>query len=180
MPEQADKPTPANADAFELVRFYYDRGLARSLLGRYQDALTDPHKALEAAKGRLELREVACLRQFQGLQYVYMGDPKRALDVFLAMAREVDRPGVKGWLFNTYRWISWNLLRFGDVDRAGAYLRKAQALMGEARSWPAYPVYGNSWHADIEEQRHTCTKPGEDLATRKLRTGAQRSSSAPC
>jgi tetratricopeptide (TPR) repeat protein len=115
--EQADRPTPANADAFELVRFYYDRGLARSLLGRYQDALTDAEKALEAAKGRLELGQVARLRQFQALQYVYMGDPKRARDVFLAMAREVDRPGVKGWLFNTYRWISWNLLRFGDVDR---------------------------------------------------------------
>jgi hypothetical protein len=23
--------------------------------------------------------------------------------------------------------------------------------MGEVRSWPAYPIYGNSWHADIEE-----------------------------
>src|SRR5205807_1688245 len=95
--------------------------------------------------------EMARLRQFQALQYRYLGNPKKSLEVFLTMAREVDRPGVKGWLFNAYRFIGWNLLKLGKLDQADAYVHKAQALLGEARSWPGFALYGNSWQGEVEE-----------------------------
>jgi hypothetical protein len=46
----AEASPSASASAAELAQFYYDRGAARELLGRNQEALDDGLKALDAAK----------------------------------------------------------------------------------------------------------------------------------
>jgi tetratricopeptide (TPR) repeat protein len=148
---EADEPSPAGADAAALARFYYKRGEARSVLGRYADAIADADKALAAGRGHLPPNEISLILQLQGLQYSYMGDPKRALELFLTRAREAIASGNKGPLFNTYHFISSILIHTGDLSQAEAYVRKVQALLSEARSWRPYALYGSNWQAEVSE-----------------------------
>jgi CHAT domain-containing protein len=147
----ADQPPPAGAGAAALARFYYKRGEARSVLGRYADALADADSAFAAGKGHLPPTELGLIRQLQGLQYSYMGDPKKALELYLTRAQEAIQTGNKGSLFNTYRYISGLLIHTGDLSQAETYVRKVQALMSEARTWAAFPLYGSNWQAELHE-----------------------------
>jgi CHAT domain-containing protein len=151
MRAEADQPPPPGAAAAALARFYYKRGEARSVLGRYTDAIADVEAALAAGKGRLPPIEFSLIRQLQATQYLYMGDPKKALEIFLTRAREAIQSGNKGPLFNTYRHISSILIHTGDLVQAETYVRKSQALLSEARSWGSFALYGSNWQAEVFE-----------------------------
>jgi CHAT domain-containing protein len=151
MRAEADQPPPTGGGAAALARFYYKRGEARSVLGRYADALADADSALAAGKGHLPPNEISLIRQLQGLQYTYMGDPGKALELFLTRAREAVQAGNKGPLFNTYHFISSILIHTGDLSQAETYVRKSQALLSEARTWSSFPLYGSNWQAEVSE-----------------------------
>jgi tetratricopeptide (TPR) repeat protein len=91
------------------------------------------------------------LVQGLGIQHSFAGDPKKALEVFLRMVREADAKGTRGWLFNGYRHIADFYAAVGDFNQAEAYVRKNNALLGEARGWKTYIGFRRaSWHADVE------------------------------
>ena len=85
--------TPPKAGAVDLAQFYYDRGNARALLARNREALADGQKALEVGRGAIETRQVSRIRQFVGLQYHALGDPKQALAVSQSIVRDGNAPG---------------------------------------------------------------------------------------
>jgi CHAT domain-containing protein len=155
----ADAQPPSGLARDKLARFYYERGQARSFLGRLNDAIADANKALEVARGAVELNQLGRLMQFAGLQYSAAGDPKRALDIFVRQGREMDGPGAKGYQFDSNRQIASIYLQMGDVGQAEAYLRRNTALIVEARTsglpgWRAsYPGLGQSWEAIVESHR---------------------------
>jgi CHAT domain-containing protein len=147
----ADQTPPVGATPADLARFYYKRGEARSELGRHADALSDAEAALAAGKGRLSAGEMSPMRQLQGMEYSFLGDPKKALEAFLLRAREAATGQNKGPLFNSYRWIGSILIHMGDLAQAETYLRKSQALLTEARTWNGFPLYGSNWQAELYE-----------------------------
>jgi hypothetical protein len=75
--EAAEASPPATATAAALAQFYYDRGAARALLGRNQDALDDGMKALDAAKKSGEFLRVTRVMQFIGFRYRGLATPRR-------------------------------------------------------------------------------------------------------
>jgi CHAT domain-containing protein len=155
----ADAVPPAGASREKLARFYYDRGGARSALGRLGDAIADANKALETGRGAVELNLLGRLMQFAGLQYSAAGDPKRALEIFLRQGREMDAPGAKGYQFDSYRQIASIYLQMGDVAQAEAYLRRNMALIVEARTsglpgWrTSYAGMGQAMESTVEAHR---------------------------
>ena len=155
----ADAHPPSGLARDKLARFYYERGQARSFLGRLNDSIADANKALETARGAVELNQLGRLMQFAGLQYSAAGDPKRALEIFVRQGREMDGPGAKGYQFDSNRQIASIYLQMGDVDQAEAYLRRNMALIVEARTsgmpgWRAsYPGLGQNWEAIVESHR---------------------------
>jgi CHAT domain-containing protein/tetratricopeptide (TPR) repeat protein len=148
----ADEPPLAGAAPAELARFYYKRSEARSTLGRHADALADAESALAAAaKGHLGAPEISLMRQMQGTQYLFLGDPKKAMEAFLLRAREATQAGNNGPLFNTYRSIGSILIHTGDLGQAETYLRKSQALLAQVRTSNIFPLYGSNWRAEVAE-----------------------------
>jgi CHAT domain-containing protein len=149
----ADEPPAAGAGPAELARFYYKRSEARSTLGRHADALADAESALAAAaKGHLGAVEISLMRQMQGTQYLFLGDPKKAMETFLLRAREATQTGSNGPLFNTYRSIGSILIHTGDLGQAETYLRKSQALLAQVRTSNVFPLYGSNWRAEVDEE----------------------------
>ena len=66
---EADAAPPAKASRAALAHFYYDRGNARSSLGRLREALADAEKAVEVARGALAAHQIARLQQYHRTQY---------------------------------------------------------------------------------------------------------------
>jgi CHAT domain-containing protein len=155
----ADAAPPASASREQLARFYYDRGGARSALGRLGDAMADANKALETGRGAVELNLLGRLMQFVGLQFSAAGDPKRALEIFLRQGKEMDGPGAKGYQFDANRQIAAIHLQMGDVAQAEAYLRRNMALIVEARTsglpgWrTSYAGMGQAMESTVESHR---------------------------
>src|ERR1700694_1319743 len=136
MQAEADAQPPRNADVGALVEFYYKRAVARSNLGRFRDAIADSKTGI--ALGLRERIDVTSLRQLLGYQYDWSGDIKDALEVFLALARDSDLPQKRGYLFNAYRWISFLLIRLGDLDQAERYREHNESLLSEDQNWREY------------------------------------------
>jgi CHAT domain-containing protein/tetratricopeptide (TPR) repeat protein len=151
MRTDADQPPPSGADAPSLARFYYKRGETRSVLGRYADAIADAQTAITVGKGHLPPNELSLIRQLEGLQYQYLGDPKKSLAVFLIRVKEATQGGNRGSLFNSYRFISMLQIRLGDLAQAEIYVRKIETLLSEARSWKNFPMFGANWQAELYE-----------------------------
>jgi CHAT domain-containing protein len=147
----ADQPPPAGATAAILAHFYYNRAETRSVLGRYADAAADARSGLTAAEGHLGSNEIGRLRQLEALQYKYLGDPKKALELFQLMAQEDVKAGHKGRLPNTYRNIAWILIATGDLNQSEAYVRKIERLLSELRSTKFFPTFGTNWQAELDE-----------------------------
>src|SRR5262245_53287929 len=147
----ADRKSPANASPAALSDFYYDRGNARYLLGRSKDAIDDADKAIEVGRGAVDAANLGRLQQFAGLQYLFAGNPKRALAIFEAQIR--DTAEARGHAFNGYRVMSSIVIQMGDLARAEAYLRRNLALIREARTWPKYAQIGPTWEAEIDYHR---------------------------
>ena len=155
----AEAVAPTNVSAAELAQFYYDRGNARALLSRNSEALADGLKALEVAQGKSELRQLTRIRQFIGLQYRALGDPKNALASFDSIVRTADQPGNRGALINAMANMVRTLVTTGDLTRPApmaresnsASRRRAAARIPNWRS--AYAIYGHSWESDADSIR---------------------------
>jgi CHAT domain-containing protein/tetratricopeptide (TPR) repeat protein len=150
----AEAVPPVGASRPTLAKFHFDRSEARVRLGDYRGALADAQLALDIGEGAVTPREIEGIRRHVALIYLSMGDPKNALEVFLSIAQTAKGPELKGFLFNTYRHITGLYSLFGRFDEAEAYLRKAEALLEEARSWPSYRGYFRLiWEGEVETAR---------------------------
>ena len=155
----ADAPVPAKAARADLAKFYYDRGNARAQLGQLAGAIADADKALETARGAVEPNLLGRLEQFAAIQYLFAGEPKHALEIFQRQLRDTDTKGARGFMIGAQRQISDILIKMGDLAEAETYLQRNLVLIQEARTsglpgWrSSYPVRGQSWEAEIEQQR---------------------------
>jgi CHAT domain-containing protein len=156
---EADALVPSNASRAALAQFYYQRGNARSTLGRLHDAIDDANKALEAGREAGDAHLLGRLEQFAGLEFLLAGDPKQALEIFQQQLRTAEKKGAKGYLFGAVRHIVVILLQMGDMVQAEAYLQRSLKLIHEARTsglpgWRKnYALKGQSWEADVEFAR---------------------------
>lgn len=155
----ADASPSKNLSNADLAKFYYDRGNARSLLGRNREAIADGEKAVIIAQASGDGYFTQRVRQLIGLQKLALGDIKGALELGRSMIRDADRPGQKGYLFSAYRWVAHLLIQMGDLKQAEGALQKSLSLIREARTsghpgWRAsYAVAGRSWEGDAEAIR---------------------------
>lgn len=154
----ASKQPPAGASKTELTQFYIQRANARAELGQSNLAIEDAKQAL--ATGQAETPQViARARQLLALQQIVAGDAKAAKETLEIQLKTVDRPGMKGFVFNTLRLLAQQYIQAGDVSRAEAYLRRGEALLKEARTSPhpgwrqSYPRFGRGWEGDVETTR---------------------------
>ncbi len=152
------KPTGKEATR-ELARFYFDRGSARAQLGRAAEATADANKAVETGRGTIDANMMGRLKNFLAVQYVYAGDPKKALEIYQQQLRETNVAGAKGFQFAAYRMLCFILLQMGDLAQAEGYLRRSAALIQEARTsglpgWRTnYAKVGQNWEAEFEFAR---------------------------
>jgi CHAT domain-containing protein len=155
----AEAMPPSNAPASTLAQFYYDRGNARALLARNQDALADGLQALAVAKAGIEYHQLVRLRQFVGLQYRALGEPKQSIAMFDSIVRDSDAPGKRGGLINAMSNIVATLIAVGDVSQAETYAGRVQQIIEEARGSPnpnwrsTYSIYGHSWEGSADSVR---------------------------
>ena len=145
----ADAVIPPSLPPERLFAAYEQRALARSHLGRTREAISDFERAAAAGKEKIEPGVFARVRMSLIQRYKQVGDYKRSLDQCLLLAREVDRPGSKGWLFSTYRVTSEALLALGDISQAETYIRRSEALLAQARSWDGFPNHGVNWESNL-------------------------------
>ena len=153
MRADAEATPPTNVGRSALANFYFERGHARSNLGRFRDAITDGEKAVEIGRGFVEANQFGQLQQFVGAQYRAVGDPKKALQIYREQANAVNLPGAKGRLFEIYVNILDVLVMLGDLNQAESYVRKGQMLMSEARTWPTYAERAVPWLRHLERAR---------------------------
>jgi CHAT domain-containing protein len=155
----AEAAPPTDAPPGKLAQFYYDRGNARALLGQNKDALADGLQALTINKSAGDYTQLTRIRQFVGLQYKALGDPKSAVATFDLTARDAEPNQHRGAAINALGNISRLYVTMGDITQAGTYASRVQALVQEARGSPnpkwrtAYAIYGHSWEADADETR---------------------------
>ena len=151
--ESAKASPPATATAAALAQFYYDRGAARALLGRNQDALDDGLKALDAAKKSGEFLRVTRVMQFIGFRYRALGDAKKEGETFDAIASAAAAENRRGAMIDPLANLARSALSSGELAEGEAYARRVEALVQEARGSPnpgwrkAYAAYGNAFEA---------------------------------
>jgi CHAT domain-containing protein/tetratricopeptide (TPR) repeat protein len=154
---EADAEPPANAAPSKLAQFYYDRGNARALLAQNKEALADGLQALTISKAGVDFLQSVRIRQFVGLQYSAIGDPKDAIAHADETVRFAEQNQRRGAMINALGSIARTYVSMGDVNQASTYAGRVQALVQEARGSPspkwraAYPIYGHSWEADADE-----------------------------
>jgi CHAT domain-containing protein len=155
----ADAKPSGKESRAELSQFYFDRATARSQLGRLADAIVDGNKATEAGRGAIDAYLMGRLSQFLALQYLFAGDPRKALEIYQRELRETNVQGARGYAFSTNRQIVGILVQMGDVAQAEGYLRRSLALIQEARTsgfpgWrTSYEKFGQTWEAEVEFTR---------------------------
>jgi CHAT domain-containing protein len=149
---------PAGKESREaLAQFYFDRGNARAQLGRLAESIADANKAVEVGRGAIGTNMMGRLLQFAAIQYATAGDPKKALEVYQRMMRDiVGAPGAKGYMFVVTRSMAGILVQMGDVAQAEATVRRSLPTLQEARTsghpnWrAAYAKVGQNWEAEVE------------------------------
>jgi CHAT domain-containing protein len=152
----ADAAAPTNGSAATLSQFYYDRGSARALLGRNQDALSDGLKSLDFAKSSGEFLRMTRVMQFVGLRYRALGDADEEAKTFEAISTAAAQQNKRGGMINPLANLARSSLVVGEITRGEAYARRVEALVQEARGSPnpawrkTYAVYGNSFEADSD------------------------------
>ena len=148
---EADAQPPSRADKAELARFHHVRCQARSRLGDFQNAATDCEAAVRYATGIMNVNDLTRMRYVLAGLYGSMGDPKRALEVLLPLARDVNVKGYQGWLFSIQRSIADQYIRLGNFDQSEAYVSRSRGLVQEARGWSTYGGYRRAmWEAELE------------------------------
>jgi CHAT domain-containing protein len=155
----ADAQVPGNASPAALAQFYYQRGNARSTLGRLHGAIDDANKALAAGREAGDAHVLGRVQQFVGLEFLLAGDPKKALEIYQEQVRTAEQKHAQGFLFGAVRHIVVILLQMGDMTQAEAYLQRSLKLIKEARTsglpgWRKnYARKGQSWESDVEFAR---------------------------
>jgi CHAT domain-containing protein len=151
---EADATPPIGAAPAALAQFYYDRGAARALLDRNQDALADGLLALDAARSSGEFGRITRVMQFVGLRYRALGDPKKETETFEWIVSAAAAQSKRGAMINPLAQLARTALAMGEISQGEAYARRVEALVQEARGSPnpnwrkAYAVYGRSWESD--------------------------------
>lgn len=147
----AAEAQPPNGGGHELTLFLYNRCVARASRADSAGATADCEKAVEVARSSgFSPNDMGRFRQGLAIQYAAIGDPKKALAVLLESLGRVDVKGARGWLFNLQRQIVDRYIQLGDFNQAEVYVRRNQALIGEARSWPKYGgFFRASWESDV-------------------------------
>ena len=130
----ADAEPPVGVAPAVLARFYYDRGQARSTLGRNDEAILDAKEALASGQGVVDRGMFGTMQQFIATQYLEIGDYDDALEVFLEIERTVRGPQSAGRLANTYWHLVDLYISLGDLARAEAYVQKGQVLLQQIRN----------------------------------------------
>ena len=111
----AEKPDPAviaklkqqadaNAGKQGGAQFYYDRGVARSLLGRYTDAVADGEKAVSLGRSSSDEMFVHRIQTFVAQQKQLAGDMKWGRSQ--PISRSSAKPGRRKWWHGKSRPIS--------------------------------------------------------------------------
>ena len=122
-------------------------------MGLTSGAIADADMAVQAARGTVELVTLGRLHQLRAFLRVQAGETKKAIEILQTMARELNVRGSQGWLFNANRALVRLSISQGDIRSAEEYARRQQALIVQARSWPTYAIYRNSWEAFIEDSK---------------------------
>ena len=154
----ADAEPATRLAASSLVEFYYERGEARTLLGRNVDAISDAETALTIAGKSVEPRLKQRIRQFAALRRQDAGDLRAAIAIFQQMMRE-SAHGTRGHAFNASRNIMTALVLSGDIVQAESYLRRMESNLKDVRTSgiPAkresYGIRGRSWEGDFQSGR---------------------------
>lgn len=155
----ADASPPSNAAPADLAQFHYNRATAHNLLSRNADALVDAERAVEIARGIADPRQTARFQQLVAIIYQSLGQPKKSIEAFQAMARDGDKPGVRGTTITSSRAMAQAFIAMGDVNQAEATAKRVAGLVQEARGSPhpnwrrSYEIYGNSWESDLDSAR---------------------------
>lgn len=149
----ADKPLPSNAASMPLLAAYWDRIRARQQLGRWLEAIADLEKAIELTRNKVSQNEHFGLRHAHALAIWSAGEPRKALDLYLPLARGMDVQETRGWLFGGYRAMVQMLVSVGDTAQAETYARRAQALLSQAVSWNNWARKSQIWRSLVEQAR---------------------------
>jgi len=151
---EADARPPAGAAPAVLEQFYYDRGVARALLDRNQDALADALKSLDAARSSGDFGKIVMSMQAVARRYGALGDPKKEAGTFESIVTVALAQEKRAATINALGNLASIAFSTGEISQGEAYARRVEALVQEARGSPApgwrksYPVQGNIWEAD--------------------------------
>ncbi len=145
----ADAPPPSGLSGNDLASFHYKRAQARVLLGR-SDALADAEAAVANGKNSDYKNEGSRYENLLVRRLRDSGESKRANEI---VARQITAFSnqTKGKLFGLYYNQTLTAIRNGDISSAEAYVARSRALLGEARKWPTFNIYGTSFQAFVED-----------------------------
>ena len=149
--EESDAEPPANASPAELMKFYLRRSEARQVAGRLADARADADKGLAIDRSKVDQQTYFNLRQHSAWLYRNAGQPQKCVQMFKEFEKEVDRPGSRGRLFGIYKNLGNCLISLGDLAQTETYVGKARTLIGNAKGWDAYQMYGAAWEGNVQE-----------------------------
>ena len=147
----ADALPPAG-NGMDAAHFYYGRSLVRGELGRTSEAVADAERAVQLATGKADQLVLSNFRQTAANLYLAVGEPKKALDIYLKMAADGER-GERGWLFTGYKSIASIYLALGDFEHAQTYAQKLQAIWRSVQSIRGHDSHGQTWQSNIEEAK---------------------------
>ena len=151
MKAEANAEPPPETPGAVLAEFHYTRAHARIVLGRTHDAIQDAEKAVQVGRGTASIKRFYRFKQFEFLVHKWSGNYKHALELCMTFAREVNRPGLRGWQFNAFRQIVEMFIILGDVEQAETYARRVKTLTVEFQGWQNGAGRRNAWMADATE-----------------------------
>lgn len=157
MKSAADAEPSDDLSQDSLAQFYYARSEARGILGRSVAALADSQQALSVARqgsnDRLTIRIAMDIVSWLNST----GDYKRGIAMAERLIAEADQPRTRGNLFPLHHLAVTIAVAMGDLPQAEEHLRRALALIEEARSgsprWRSYRIRGSSWECSIARMR---------------------------
>lgn len=156
----AEKEPKAGLSASDRAEFFLQRGEARTLLGRHEDALADGDRAFAAASSGAEARLKYRIRHFIAVRKQVVGDLKSSVAMFQQIIRETHNArGLSGYTVPANRSIMHTLIMSGDIGQAEGHLRRIEAFITDIRTsgMPGkrkeYNLRGRSWEADLNTGR---------------------------
>jgi len=156
---EADATPPTSGSRADIAEFYFDRGNARALLARNQEALADGLKALELMPNVAFESKIGRIMHFISQQYMAIGDPRKAVAILERQIARGEGGGGRAATMSGARALADAWISMGDISQADAYARRGIARAQEARSSPHpqwrswYAKYGNQSEADLDTTR---------------------------